>query len=266
MQIRWLTVLLAVLATGAVATPASAQLSVTLNQTAFRPGETLQVTLAAENEGPAFSGDVYFGVVLSTGQLVFLTSLSPLNGTVMPAAAGPVSFPRLFSDRLFPAGLEFTTLGALSIPVPAVQAPGEYSVFAALTEVGALADDRIDPGDLLTVVVQPFTIVAVGTGLQTAEIAVTPSSPTVDDAISVRLSGVWPDSCVPRDPQVRITDSEVRIDTAGPLPNILCLAVLSSWELPVDVGPLPAGTYRIVVINSSPGQFLELGRTSFEVR
>lgn len=265
MQKSWFTTLLA-LATLAIATPASAQLSVTLNQTAFRHGEVLQVTIGMENEGPAFSGDVYVGALLSTGQLVFLTSLSPLNGEVMAGGARPALFPKLFSDRLFPASLDFTALGSLSLPIPEVQAPGEYSMFAALTEVGTLADDQIDAGDLITVAVQPFTIVDVGTGLKTAEIAIDPPSPTVDDAISVRLSGVWPDSCVPRDPQVRITGNEVRIDTAGPPAGILCLTVLTPWELPVDVGPLPAGTYRLIVINSSPGQFVELGRRSFEVR
>lgn len=265
MQKRWSTTLLAALAALAAATPASAQVSVTLNQTAFRPGEIVQVTLGMENEGPAFSGDVYLGALLPDGTVAFLTSLSPPSGAIMTLDAKPGSFPKLFSDRLFPTGLDFTTVGAVSFPI--ADAPrGESSVFVALTEVGALADDQIDPEDLLLLVVQPFTVVDIGTGLKTAEIEVSSSSPTVDDAISVRLSGVWPDSCVPRDPQVRITGSEVRIDTAGPPGGILCLTVLTPWELPVNVGPLPAGTYRLVVINSSPGQFMELGRRSFEVR
>jgi hypothetical protein len=42
--------------------------------------------------------------------------------------------------------------------------------------------------------------------------------------------------------------------------------VVSPWELTVAVGRLPAGSYRVVVINSSQGQFRELGREAFEVQ
>ena len=42
--------------------------------------------------------------------------------------------------------------------------------------------------------------------------------------------------------------------------------VLSPWELRVAIGPLPAGTYHVVVINASQGQVRELGRQAFDVR
>lgn len=178
----------------------------------------------------------------------------------------PSLFPRRFADLLLPTGLESTVLDVGSFPIPEGLPRGEYSLFAVLTGAGALVDDQIDPDDRFAVVVQPFTVVDLGTGPTTATIEVSPSSPTVDDEISVRLSGVWPDSCVPHGAQVRITGSEVRIDTVGVPLGVFCATVLTPWELVVPVGQLPAGPHRVVVIHSSQGQFFELGRKTLDVR
>ena len=238
----------------------------TLNQTVFHSGEVLEVTVAVRNDGAAFSADVYVGALLPDGKAVFLTTLSPPSGTVMTLDANPGSVPPLLAGVVVPGGLDTTIPEFLSFPFSDRQSAGEYGVFAALARANTLQDGRIDPSDLVTSAVQSLTVVDLGTGLSAATIEVSPASPTASDVISVRLSGVWPDSCRPRDPRVRITGSEVRIDTAGALPGTACLTVLSPWELTVVVGQLPAGTHRVVVINSSQGQFLELGRKAFDVR
>jgi hypothetical protein len=265
-RFRLVTTLLVAVAILAAADPAFSQLGVTLNQTAFHPGEVLQVTITTENEGPAFSADVYLGVRLPDGAAAFLTSLSPPNGTVMAVDVRPSLFPRRFADLFLPTGLESTVLDVGSFTIPEELPLGDYSLFAVLTGAGALVDDRVDPDDRFAITAQHFTVADLGTGLKTAAIEVSPSSPTVDDDIAIRLSGVWPDSCAPHSPQVRITGSEVRIDTAGVPPGVLCATVLTPWELVVPGGQLPVGSYRIVVIHSSQGQVLELGRKAFDVR
>ena len=253
-------------ATGAASAPAATELTITLNQTAFHPGEIVEVTVAVQNGGPAFSADVYVGALRPDGTAVFLTSLSPPVGVAMTLDANPGSFPPLLADVVVPEGLDTTIPDFPSFPLSEQEPRGEYGAFAALARAGTLQDGRIDPGDLVASVVQPFTFVDIGTGLKTVEIDVSPSSPTTSDAICIRLSGVWPDGCAPRDPQVRITGSEVRIDTVGASPASACLTVLSPWELTVGVGPLPAGPYRVVVLNASQGRFLELGRSAFDIR
>jgi uncharacterized repeat protein (TIGR01451 family) len=265
-RLRQVPILLVALAILAGATPTSAQLSMTLNQTAFHPGEILEVAITARNGGPAFSADVYVGALLPDGTAAFLTSLSPPIGVVTTLDANPGSFPPLLADVVVPGSLDMTIGDFLSFAFSEQQPRGEYSAFAALARAGRIDDGQIAPGDLVFAVVQPFTLVDAGTGLRTAEITVIPSSPTTSDAISVRLSGVWSDSCSPHSPQVRITGSEVRIDTAGVPPGVLCATVLTPWELVVPVGQLPVGSYRIVVIHSSQGQVLELGRKAFDVR
>lgn len=238
----------------------------TLNQTAFHPGEAVEVTVAVRNDGPAFSADAYVGTLLPDGTAVFLTSLSPPIGVGATPGGNPGSFPTLLTDVIVPEGLEATIPDFLSLPFSDRQPRGEYAVFVVLARGGSLQDGRIDPGDLVASAVQLFTFADLGTGLNTATIEVSPASPTISDTISVRLSGVWPDSCVPRDPLVRITGSEVRIDTVAAPPDAACLQVLSPWELTVAVGQRPAGTYRVVVIHSSPNEWLELGRAAFDVR
>ena len=168
-----------------VATPATAQLALTLNQTAFHPGEVVEVRIALRNPGPAFSADVYVGALLPDGKAVFMTSLLPPIGVVMTLDANPASFPPLLAGIVVPEGPDTTIPDLLSFPFSDQQPRGEYGVFAALARAGTLPDGRIDTGDLVAGVVQPFTLVDVGTGLSTAEIEVSPSSPTTGDVISI---------------------------------------------------------------------------------
>jgi hypothetical protein len=248
------------------ATPASAQLAVTLNQTVFHPDEMVEVVVSLDNAGPGFFSDVYVGARLPDGSTVLLSSLSPLAGALVSLGGDPRSFPSLLPAFEIPEGSDTTVVASLSFPFSGQLPRGEYGFFAALTGAGTLEDGRIDPNDLVAAALRPFTLVDVGTGLETAEIEIDPSSPNAGDAISIRLSGQWPDGCQPRNPQLRITGSEVRIDTSGAGAGVACAAVLTPWQLIVPVSQLPAGEYRVVAINASQGRFLELGRKDFDVQ
>jgi hypothetical protein len=248
------------------AAPAPLQLAVTLNQTAFRPGEIVEVELALQNLGSAFRADVYVGALLPDGMTaLFLAGLSPPVGVARTLGANPATFPPLLADVAVPQGLD-VRIPALSFPSTGQEPRGDYRVFAALARAGGFQDGRIDQDDLLADVVRRLTFVDIGTGQETAGVEVRPSSPTTGDAISIRLSGDWPNGCAPRDPQVRVAGSEVRIDTLGASAGVACLAVVTAWELVVPVGRLPGGTYQVVVIHSSDGRFLELARAAFDVR
>ena len=252
------------------ATPVSAQLTVTPNQTAFHPDEIVEITVGFDNAGAAFSADVYVGARLPDGSAVLLTDLAPLLGTLVSLDGDPRSFPPLFGGFEIPEGSDETILASLAFPFVQAFARGEYQFFAALARAGALQDGRIDPNDLIAVAVRPLTFVDLGTGLRTAQIEIgieiSPTFPTSSGAVSIRLSGQWPDSCVPRGPVVRITGSEVRIDTSGAGPGVACAQVVTGWELTVPVVRLAGGDYRVVVIYSSEGQFVELGRIAFAIQ
>lgn len=51
--------------------------------------------------------------------------------------------------------------------------------------------------------------------LGTAEIEILPPRPGPSDFISARLSGTWPNSCVPSAPRMSRSGSEIRIDTSS---------------------------------------------------
>lgn len=257
-------ILLGALTVVAAATPAAAQLSVTLNQTAFRPGEAFVVTLRVQHGGQTFLADGYAGVILPNGTAEFL---SPSGIVITTLAANPASFPPLVTDVVIPSGLDTTLSNFISSPPLSAQLPrGEYGVFAALVRANALQDGQINAGDIVAATLESFVLADVGTGLTTAAIEIMPPSPTPNDSVSVRLSGTWPDSCVPGLLRVRVTGSEIRIDTVGALPGTGCAQVLTPWQLTAPVGRLAAGVYRVVVINTSHGQVLDLGRQTFQIQ
>ena len=248
----------------AVAQSATGQLAITLNQTVFHPGEVVELTVGVDYSGPAFSADVYVGALLPGGLAAFLTSLSPPQGALASLAGDPRSFPPLLADFVIQEGSDTTALASLSFPFTNGLPRGTHDFFAALTQAGTLQDGRIDAGDLIVALAQSLTFADLGTGLKTATIGISPSAPTPSDTLSIKLSGQWPDSCRPQNPQLRVT-GEIRIDTVGGSQGSVCGPALTPWELTASVSPRPAGTYRVVVINSSPGQILELARTELEI-
>ena len=98
----------------------------------------------------------------------------------------------------------------------------------------------------------------------TATIALTPAAPTVSDSISAQLSGTWPNSCVPGNPQVSTNGSEIRINTNNA--SQACLQALTNWSLTVQLGTRAAGNYALAVnhADAANNQF-SLGRLNFAV-
>jgi hypothetical protein len=92
-----------------------------------------------------------------------------------------------------------------------------------------------------------------------------PPHPTPNDRLVVRLFGDWRNACVPMDPQLSITGSEVRIETTHP--DDVCTQFIASWELFVSVGQLPRSTYQILVIHTTAdGRAQQIGQAEFAVR
>jgi hypothetical protein len=129
-----------------------------LNQTAFRSRDTLRVGLRAQNPGVPINADFYFGVLLPDGVTVlFVTSLSPLNGVVTRLDADPRTFRPLLASVQLPQGLDTTLMDFFVYPFAGGEAPGTYTVFAALTPPGAFTDGRVDPGDVMVLDARPFS-------------------------------------------------------------------------------------------------------------
>jgi hypothetical protein len=101
--------------------------------------------------------------------------------------------------------------------------------------------------------------------LGTAQLELLPPHPTPSDRLVIRLFGEWRNACVPGNPQLSITGSEVRIETTNP--SEYCTQVISSWELFVSVGQLPVDAYQVLVIHTAgTGQPQPIGQAEFAVQ
>jgi subtilisin family serine protease len=130
-------------------------LSLGLNQTTFRTGQTLIVALGAQNTGPAFTADFYLGMILPDGvTVVFFT---PTNIITSRLDADPRTFQPLAANVPLPEGLALIIDNFRSLTFSGGEPPGTYSFFAFLAPPGAFGNGRIDPGEILALGIQPFS-------------------------------------------------------------------------------------------------------------
>lgn len=80
-------------------------------------------------------------------------------------------------------------------------------------------------------------------------IATVPSAPAPGDSVALRLSGQWPDSCVPEASRTHLTQSgsvlRVNFNYSGF--SGACAMATTPWSLDVPAGVLAAGTYTVEV-------------------
>jgi hypothetical protein len=86
-------------------------------------------------------------------------------------------------------------------------------------------------------------------------IEVSPENPGPSDVLSVALSGIWPNSCIPEGLDVSVIEGDsiwISLllpgwDTKGECKTEACLQVLTEWDQAITIGPLPTGDYDILV-------------------
>jgi hypothetical protein len=137
-------------------------LTLSLNQDLLHPGDTLRIKLGISAPRSSVTADAYLGFLLPDGVTVFfVTSLEPLDGVVTRLDADPWTFASLAAAYVFPAGqgrLAALAADFVVYPLTGEESPGSYALFTLLTRPGAFADGRIDPGDLLGLTRQSFTV------------------------------------------------------------------------------------------------------------
>jgi hypothetical protein len=101
--------------------------------------------------------------------------------------------------------------------------------------------------------------------LQVAQIDLSPPDAADNDVVTFKLSGTWPDGCVPQSPVVSVSAALLRIDTTNP--GTVCTQALTPWTLAGAIGKLSPGRYDIVVRFSGPNASspVELGRRTLTV-
>jgi hypothetical protein len=125
-------------------------LAMRLNQDAFRPRETLRMTLQLRNPGPILTVDHYVGVIFPDGQTVlWLTNTSPIEGVVTRLDSNPNTFVPMLQPISWPAGLDATQQDYLTHTFAGLESLGVYHLLVAWTEPRSLEDGRIDEGDII---------------------------------------------------------------------------------------------------------------------
>jgi hypothetical protein len=100
-----------------------------------------------------------------------------------------------------------------------------------------------------------------------ADIKIVPKQPTINDDITVELSGTFPDACAPDSAKAQVEENQVTIRATNA--NEFCdEGTETKWSLRVPVGKkLTAGPYRVLVLfgmSKEAPEFL-LGMARFDV-
>ena len=95
-----------------------------------------------------------------------------------------------------------------------------------------------------------------------------PPSPAPGDLVTLRLSGMWPDGCVPTSERTSVTRDGAALRVNFNYSGVLgpCTAAITPWSLDVPVGTFPEGTFSVLVTLART--FLppaQIGSGSFEV-
>jgi hypothetical protein len=89
--------------------------------------------------------------------VLFITSLSPLDGIVTRLDADPRTFRPLLANVQLPQGLDTTLMDFFVYTFAGGETAGTYAVLALLTPPGAFNDGRVDPDDVPVIDVRPFS-------------------------------------------------------------------------------------------------------------
>ncbi len=139
--------------------PDAPWLTLSLDQPAPRPGDTLRVSVGLHTGETAVSADVYLGVVLPDRlTAIFVTSVSPPVGSLAGLTGDARIYPPLIRGAVILEATSATIENLLVFTLTGAERPGAYVVFAALVRPGALDDGRADPGDLLAIAQEAFTV------------------------------------------------------------------------------------------------------------
>jgi hypothetical protein len=129
-----------------------------VNQPAFAVGQTLVTGATLDNTGQPGAADVYAGILMPDGTVVFFTN--PVNLT-SDVAVGSIANPTSF--RPLAAGVALTT--PLSVNVPSffsyqrtgTEPSGGFVFFILVVKAGALADGVLGSDELLGAALAPFS-------------------------------------------------------------------------------------------------------------
>lgn len=93
----------------------------------------------------------------------------------------------------------------------------------------------------------------------TARISYEPVAPVNGDVVTITVSGVWRDGCVPRYRTVQRNGNQIRIELFVPA-GVVCTAALASWSATARIDVPQPGVYDVIVVVDDRGTTREVER------
>lgn len=105
---------------------------------------------------------------------------------------------------------------------------------------------------LLLSLIATFAVPVSAQSLPTVIVATSPTAPAPGDVVILKLSGQWPDGCVPEASRTSLTQegSLLRVTFNYSGFSASCTAVVTPWSLDVSAGMLAAGSYTVEVVRT----------------
>ncbi len=127
-----------------------------VNQPAFVAGQTLIITGGLDNPGMPGTADVYAGVLLPDGTILFFTDLvTPTSGIAVGSVADLASF------RSIAVGVSLAAPFSVTVPISYSWSGGEprggFVFFVFVVKTGALVDGVLTSDKLLGAAMAPFS-------------------------------------------------------------------------------------------------------------
>ena len=99
---------------------------------------------------------------------------------------------------------------------------------------------------LITPLFLVATATAQTTGWPPSEMTIAPLTPGPEDEITIILSGLWRNSCVPNDSVITVEGNRILFDVIEDRPvNTQCAQAISPWQRSETVDPLGSGVFFV---------------------
>ena len=127
-------------------------LSASVNQSSFGPGDTLTLGYAVTNPGRPGAADLYLGIVLPDGSLLFFTG----SGLEFGSIDDPTSFAPFAEAIPLSAASSLSEPAFASYTLVGGEPSGNYVFFLLALQRGALADGILGPDEIIGFALAPF--------------------------------------------------------------------------------------------------------------
>lgn len=131
--------------------------TVTANQPVFAPGQSVSLSATLVNKGQPCLGNLHVGFLLPDGDTMMFFTDSTFTNFAIGSLAHPATWWPMVANAALTANWTVSLPSFFGFVWPPGLPAGPYVVRSFLAAPGTLADDSVDPGDLVSLTTTPMT-------------------------------------------------------------------------------------------------------------